>query len=143
MKRFVKFTVVAIFASFLLSAVAEGRGGGPGGGGRGGGGGGGGGRGGWGGGGGRGGWGGGGGRWGGPGGWGGAGGGRWGAGRFTGGTGGKQGGQETLAEEEDRRNLIAERRKRLMEADRVANQELRLAAARVEAAGLRVADDVR
>jgi hypothetical protein len=44
---------------------------------------------------------------------------------------------------EDRKNLIAERRARLNDNDRTANQEARLAAARLAAADRRCADDVR
>lgn len=58
---------------------------------------------------------------------------------------GKRGsqGEQALADLEDRKNLIAERRKRLAESDREANQELRLAADRVHAISDRLGDDVR
>jgi hypothetical protein len=58
---------------------------------------------------------------------------------------GKRGnqGEQALAELEDRKNLIAERRKRLADNDRVAHQEARLAADRLAAAGERCGDDVR
>ncbi|MCC7139387.1 MAG: hypothetical protein IT460_13270 [Planctomycetes bacterium] len=56
---------------------------------------------------------------------------------------GKNNNDQSLRELEDRVALIAERRQRLADADRVENQEARLAAARANAAFTRVADDVR
>ena len=58
---------------------------------------------------------------------------------------GKRGnqGEQALAELEDRKNLIAERRKRLADADRAANQEARLASERLRALAERLGDDVR
>lgn len=58
---------------------------------------------------------------------------------------GKRGsqGEQALAELEDRKNLIAERRKRLADADRTANQEARLASERMRALADRLGDDVR
>lgn len=58
---------------------------------------------------------------------------------------GKRGsqGEAALAELEDRKNLIAERRKRLADADRAANQEARLASERIRALADRLGDDVR
>jgi hypothetical protein len=50
---------------------------------------------------------------------------------------------QALAELEDRKTLIAERRRRLIDGDREANQEARLAAARLDAASFRTGADVR
>lgn len=132
--RMLRFATIAALTVLMAGSIAEGRGGGGGGGG---------GRGGGGGGGGRGGVGGFGGRFGMPGVGGGAGAGI-GAGRFTG-PGGKNGNNsdQALAELEDRKNLIESRRSRLADADRMANQEARLALARLTAAGERCGDDVR
>jgi hypothetical protein len=52
-------------------------------------------------------------------------------------------GEQALADLEDRKNLIAERRKRLADGDRAANQEARLAADRLGAVADRIGDDVR
>ena len=52
-------------------------------------------------------------------------------------------GEQALADLEDRKNLITERRKRLADGERAVNQESRLAAARLAAASDRVGDDVR
>jgi hypothetical protein len=50
---------------------------------------------------------------------------------------------EALKEQEERNALIMDRRKRMADQDRVANQEARLAAARAVAAALRSGADVR
>ena len=52
-------------------------------------------------------------------------------------------GEQALADLEDRKNLIAERRKRLADGDRAVNQEARLAADRLLAVADRLGDDVR
>ena len=52
-------------------------------------------------------------------------------------------GEQALADLEDRKNLIAERRKRLAHGDRAANQEARLAAARMSSVSDQLGDDVR
>ena len=52
-------------------------------------------------------------------------------------------GEQALADLEDRKNLIAERRKRLADGDRAANQEARLAADRLDAVSDRLGDFVR
>jgi len=130
MLRFARILAVTTLAVLVSASLAYARGGGGGGGG------------------GRGGGGGGGGR-------GGMGGGRGGMGRNPTGAGqggaggarfaGKKGaqGDQALAELEDRTALIAERRSRLADADRVANMEARLASMRLAAADKRVGDDIR
>jgi hypothetical protein len=51
--------------------------------------------------------------------------------------------EEAMKELEDRNALIAERRKRLADGEREANQEARLAAARLDTAEVRSGEDVR
>jgi hypothetical protein len=141
MTRILKVIAAATLLAFVAAPIVEGRGGGFGGGGGGGGGGG------------RG--GGGGGRGGGGrgGGYGGRGGGygagrAGGAGRGAGGAGGGGGGggsttDTALKELEERKALIAERRSRYAEGDRLTNQEAKLAGARLDAAQAAGAPDVR
>lgn len=52
-------------------------------------------------------------------------------------------GEQALADLEDRKNLITERRSRLADGDRAANQEARLAADRLGAVAEHIGDDVR
>ncbi len=52
-------------------------------------------------------------------------------------------GEQALADLEDRKNLITERRKRLADGDRAVNQESRLAADRLNAVANHMGDDVR
>jgi hypothetical protein len=70
------------------------------------------------------------------------------AGRGAGVPGGRYGGKQDNSEQamkelEDRNALIAERRKRLADVEREANQEARLAAGRLDTAELRTGEDVR
>lgn len=51
--------------------------------------------------------------------------------------------EEAMKELEDRVALIAERRKRLADTEREANQEARLAAGRLDTAEIRTGEDVR
>jgi hypothetical protein len=51
--------------------------------------------------------------------------------------------EQAMKELEDRNNMIAERRRRLADADREANQEARLALGRLDTAELRTGEDVR
>ena len=71
------------------------------------------------------------------------GGGRYGGGGKGGGGAGTGSGDQSLAELEDRKTMIAERRRRLSDTDREANQEARLAAARLDGAVARAGDDIR
>src|SRR5205085_2789686 len=64
-----------------------------------------------------------------------------GGGRMGPGSKGKNDSQQQ--EQEDRKNLIAERRARLADNDRASNQEARLATERLSAADRRVGDDIR
>src|SRR5262245_4316189 len=50
---------------------------------------------------------------------------------------------DALAELEDRKALILDRRRRLMDSDREANMEARFSAARIDAAARRSGDDIR